>query len=645
MRVSAGVSVKKLLAVAGAGIFAASLFTLRTEAAGLPRYGRVQAVSGETFSVNVHSLEADSFFSCTLLSLACAEIASSSAALSPVALNGKAHVLSSDRALALLVGSSGSASTTLSLVAIEGDALRPLKEILLSAPLWKAFFSSDGTRLVIITKDNRVTVFDVAGGAKLSEWPFVRERTEFITLSPNGRFLAFYKSATLSGDDRSYSLMNLDTGVAVRRAESLVYWDLLSEEGKLFSFAPDSSHLLYLSDEQGQPTLYQVDLTKPLGKKLAGKRIITRSYSVSDFLHWDNERIFLVANREHPLTWSLYYFNIRKRKIDKITDGVSYALLLKRVGNHITFSKLDSKGAVPYVYDVKGDALSEVNVVSVSGAPHPNPDPISAKPRFLKLSGGGTAVLYVPDGFSAKRTYPLVAWLHGGPYRQTNAGYHPYGSYGMFDWTLEKLRAQGTAVLKVDYRGSYGYGRKFAESLREKVGKGDVADVLEAVTLARGRLKVGKVYLMGNSYGGYLALRTLVEKPSSFEGAVSVSGVTDWMTLVGAYAESIFRVHFGGTPDEEKFAPRYNQASVADRASRLTTQRVLLFHGKDDTSVSFRQAQLMHDFLKSIKKNVEIVPYEGEDHVFAKKATASDMCARVLTFMGYGKNSAQCQLD
>jgi len=117
------------------------------------------------------------------------------------------------------------------------------------------------------------------------------------------------------------------------------------------------------------------------------------------------------------------------------------------------------------------------------------------------------------------------------------------------------------------------------------------------------------------------------------------------MTLGGAYAESIFRVHFGGTPDEEKFAPRYNQASVADRASRLTTQRVLLFHGKDDTSVSFRQAQLMHDFLKSIKKNVEIVPYEGEDHVFAKKATASDMCARVLTFMGYGKNSAQCQLD
>jgi dipeptidyl-peptidase-4 len=419
----------------------------------------------------------------------------------------------------------------------------------------------------------------------------------------------------------------------------------MSEENRLFSFAPDSSHLLYLSDEGGHPTLYQVDLTKPLGKKLLGKRIITRPYSISDFLHWDNERIFFVANREHPLTWSLYYFNIRKSKLDKIADGVSYASLIKRTGGYITFSKLDSKGTVPYTYDVKADVLSEVKTPPSSNVRQSDPDPISAKPRLLKLSGGGSALLYVPDNFSAKRTYPMLVWLHGGPYRQTNAGYHPYGSYGMFDWTLEKLRQEGMAVLKVDYRGSYGYGRKFAESLREKVGKGDVADVLEAITLARARLKVGKVYLMGNSYGGFLALRTLVEKPSSFEGAVSVSGVTDWLTLVGAYAESIFRVHFGGTPDDEKFAPRYNQASIADRASRLTTQRALLLHGKDDTSVSFRQAQLMHDFLKSIKKNVELVSFEGEDHVFAKKATVSVMCSRVMEFMGYGASTDSCALE
>jgi hypothetical protein len=55
------------------------------------------------------------------------------------------------------------------------------------------------------------------------------------------------------------------------------YWDLLTEELRLFDFSPNEKRLIYLDDKDNYPTLYMVNLDplskKPLLRKNVSKKI------------------------------------------------------------------------------------------------------------------------------------------------------------------------------------------------------------------------------------------------------------------------------------------------------------------------------------------------------------------------------------
>ncbi len=53
-----------------------------------------------------------------------------------------------------------------------------------------------------------------------------------------------------------------------------------------------------------------------------------------------------------------------------------------------------------------------------------------------------------PNNYDLNKPYTLLIWLHGGPYRQTSYGYHPFHSYGIYDSILELLRKDNTNIPK-----------------------------------------------------------------------------------------------------------------------------------------------------------------------------------------------------
>ncbi len=442
--------------------------------------------------------------------------------------------------------------------------------------------------------------------------------------APTKRFSTRFQAATPNKPERIFELTDTQTGKTYKQTEKVKYWDLLSEEFRIFSINPTETRLVYLDDRDGYPTLYHVDLTK-LGTDLAGTRLITRPYSISNFIFIDTDRLLFIANREHPLLWNLYEYNLKTETLKKVSDNVSYGVTLKQVGPWFAFGKINNNITNILFYDPATG--------TTKGATTNRPFPQAAiEPAAETITLGNLyGVVAKPAGFSRTTPYPMILWLHGGPYRQTSVGYHSYPSYAVYDQVLETLRQRGFLIVKLDYSGSYGYGRPFAEKLQGQVGKVEIADVTNAINILKSRYTISSVYPMGNSYGGYLALKAAAEKPTLVEGAISIAGVTDWQALLEKNPDSIFKVHFGGAPSAAN-KKLFDQASITKLAKNLVGKKILLIHGQMDSWVPVEQADILYRVLPV--KTSDFIAIPGEEHILTKQSSLEEICRSLITFFG-----------
>ena len=456
-------------------------------------------------------------------------------------------------------------------------------------------------------------------------------------VSPDLRYLASFHASTPSNPQRTFTIYDTNADKMYQKTSAIGYWDLLSEGLTTFSFSPDSKKLVYLDDVNGHQSLYSVDLTKlpKLTNKatttFASTQLTLKPYDVTDFIYWDANTIYFTANRDNPYDWALYKYSVSAQTVVKIADNVSYNDTMKRNGQYILFIQIHKNSVDPMIYDTVSGTVQQLPIT-----PPNTPFPKTGTDSIVTFANS-TGVLMKPVTPAAGN--PLLIWLHGGPFREASMGYHSYFSYGGYDWILEQLRNSGVTVLKLDYPGSFGFGRAYSESLKGKVGLTDVQAVLNAAATMQSKLGSKSVGLVGNSYGGYLALRTIVEKPASFMGAFSINGVTDWQALHERIPSSIFTLHFAG-PESLSNLNLYNQASIFNLIHNLTTQKIVLTHGNADTDIPEWQSQLMADQLKSIGKNVSFTVYDGEDHIYAKPDTFTDLCKRMFAFENVQPGSA-----
>lgn len=516
------------------------------------------------------------------------------------------------------------------------DAITAQKKFLVRVlgKVHSGWISENNLRAVIRTTNGKITVLDLSSGSALGEYLLPVGRAAF-TLSPKGNYLASYKPSTIGEPVRIYNLIDLRTGTKSTAKENVPFWDFVAEDEPIFQFSPDESALFYLSDKTGflGPTRVRLPVK---AKTFVGESLITKRYTAPTFLALSSEKILFVGNRTHPLEWGLYEYDLSSRKVSFIASRLSYGEALKKHGNLVSFASMTPSGADLMVYDTRSK-----KVLSLPLTP-PDGDAFMKKPARINLTNGGQALLFLPDGEASTST-PLLVWLHGGPYRQISEGYHPFSSYGQFNWILEEARKSGVAILYIDYRGSYGYGRAYAGSLVRQVGRGDVGDVLEAISAAKKKVVVDRTFLMGVSYGGYLALRTAAQNPSAFSGIISINSVTDWKSLVDSYHDSIFRIHFDGIPSRKNMA-LYEQASILKRITLFDGKKILLFHGNADKSVPYSQSTLLKNALDEANIQAEFITYDDEDHVYEKPENIQDLCRRTLLFVGSKNGENACTL-
>ncbi|KKP61202.1 MAG: Peptidase S9 prolyl oligopeptidase active site domain protein [Candidatus Nomurabacteria bacterium GW2011_GWF2_35_66] len=447
------------------------------------------------------------------------------------------------------------------------------------------------------------------------------------TLSRSNKWLAYYISAEEPDNVRTYVIKDIKKDVNYIVSSGVSYWDLVDEQKTVFLFSPDEKTLIYTDDKDDTMSLYKVDMSTLTNTTFENTKISVTAWNIATFMFYDSQTIYYVGNsKENPYKWSLYKLNL-KTGIDEIIEtDVSYVDSIKKIGSSLVFISLQEKGYGPEIYNPKTKKLSYLKVPNISTKK------IIKNEEYIKV-GNGTGIIMTPPNYDANKTYPVLIWLHGGPLRQTSMGYHPYHSYGLYDAMLKLLQKNDVLVLKLDYRGSFGFGRAYSESIKGSVGLGDIEDVMEAVQYVKNKYHISNIYLSGNSYGGYMSLRAVVEHPETFKGVFSINGVTDWEALMVKMKTSIFNTQFYGLPNEEN-RKLYDQASIINKISNLGNQRIEIIQGEADRTIPLWQATLLYDKLKEAKKNVNLVTYPREDHVFKYKKNIGDICVRMFGLIG-----------
>jgi dipeptidyl aminopeptidase/acylaminoacyl peptidase len=239
-------------------------------------------------------------------------------------------------------------------------------------------------------------------------------------------------------------------------------------------------------------------------------------------------------------------------------------------------------------------------------------------------------VLTKPKDFDPARKYPLLCVIHGGPTGiDTPQMVHTW-AYPIDIWT-----ARGALVLRVNYRGSSGYGEKFRQLNVRNLGVGDAWDVESGVDhlISKGWVDPKRVGVMGWSQGGYIS--AFLTTSSTKFAAVSVgAGISNWATYYYNTDITPFTIQYlGDDPADDPEIYRKTSPMTYIKQAKTPT---LIQHGENDKRVPIANGYELRQGLEDRGVPVEMIVYKGFGHGVNKpKASRAVLEHNLLWFNHY----------
>jgi dipeptidyl aminopeptidase/acylaminoacyl peptidase len=205
-------------------------------------------------------------------------------------------------------------------------------------------------------------------------------------------------------------------------------------------------------------------------------------------------------------------------------------------------------------------------------------------------------------------THPLIVMIHGGPHGQQGA---------IFNHKAQVYAARGYATLMVNYRGSTGYGQKFADAIFKDQNGGEAKDVLAGVDAAIAKypwIDRERLGVEGGSYGGQLTNWLITQTPR-FKAAVPSASISNLVTQnYMSYYHDYLAVEFGAYPHtDQKIMDLLWQRSAIRYVANVKTP-VLFIHGDNDNNVNIAEAEQFFIALKDAGVETVMLRYPREGH-------------------------------
>jgi dipeptidyl-peptidase-4 len=237
--------------------------------------------------------------------------------------------------------------------------------------------------------------------------------------------------------------------------------------------------------------------------------------------------------------------------------------------------------------------------------------------------GGFWTALVRPRDFDPAKKYPVLLQVYGGPHALT---VRPNASAYLTDqWIAD----HGFLVVHADNRGTPLRGRDWEREIAGRFGEVPLEDqvaALQALAAQEPALDLGRVGVIGHSYGGFLATRAVLLRPDVFKAAVAGAPVVDWRNYDSTYTE-----RYLGIPPPLGQSAVFEENGLLAHAARLS-RPLLLVHGTADDNVHFSESLLLGDALFRAGRPFELLPQVGQTHMFSQPDLQVRYWERVFAF-------------
>ncbi len=394
-------------------------------------------------------------------------------------------------------------------------------------------------------------------------------------------------------------------------------------------FTADNRSLLVLYGG-GEDTLglYRFDIAQRKPVELLFRR---KDYDVSGvWLHPATHAVAAVLyDTERPeVFWADPEFRQIQAAMDRVlTNCVNMVVSASRDGSRVLMlSSSDRNPGAYYLVDARTKKWEKLFEMTTE---IPVDEMAEMKPIRYRARDGLTLQGYLTLPVSGPRTnLPLVINPHGGPWVRDRWGFDP---------DVQFLANRGYAVLRVNFRGSSGYGLSFLRAGHKEWGRKMQDDLTDGVrwAVAEGIADPKRVAIYGGSYGGYATMAGLVFTPELYRCGVNIAGVTDIDTFIKrpeaqTRASRVWATHAIGDVKREK--EQLEEVSPLNHVDRIQAP-VFLAYGGQDERVPISQGKRLAEELRKHGKSFELMVKDEEGHGFLREENRIEFYRRVDAFL------------
>ena len=459
--------------------------------------------------------------------------------------------------------------------------------------------------------DNRRTHIFVAdiGSGQIRQLTDGTHYEHSIDWSPNGEEIAFVSNREPNEDQFfNYDLFALKVSDgSIRRltaTENAEYEPRWSPDGKSLVYLGTKRGLTDLETTMEDTHVWLINADGTNRRELAGE----------------------IDNRQIGAGWSpdgrSVYFLVEERGNVRLCKmpaaGGKPEIIVSDRGSAGSWS-VSKNGALAYTLATPADAsqiyyksgtgaakkLTDLNAELLAGKQIAEVEPFTFVSNDNKFEV--EAFLTKPLNITPGSKHPMVVVIHGGPHGQQGPA---------FNFRNQVYAGLGWATLMVNYRGSTGYGQKFADGVFGDQNGNEAQDVLYAVSAALRRntwIDRDRLGVEGVSYGGQLSA-WLVTQTNIFKASIPTAAIINlvsynYMTYYNQYEQ----MEFGIFPHQGNLMDLLWQRSSLKYVAQVHTP-VMLMHGENDADVPIAEAEQFYIGLKDVGVETVFVRYPREGH-------------------------------
>jgi dipeptidyl aminopeptidase/acylaminoacyl peptidase len=214
-----------------------------------------------------------------------------------------------------------------------------------------------------------------------------------------------------------------------------------------------------------------------------------------------------------------------------------------------------------------------------------------------------------PPNFDAKKKWPLLQIVHGGPHGAITNDFS-------FRWNLHIFASKGYVVAAVNFHGSSGFGQKFTDSITGDMASKPMIDVMKGTDYMEKEPYIDKdrIACAGGSYGGFM-MAWLNGHTDRFKAMICHAGVYNWHSMMASDFVRSRERPLGALPfgDQAKI-DKQNPQRFAGNFKTPT----LVLHGEKDFRVPVTQGMEYYNTLRLKGVPTRFVYFPDENHWILK---------------------------